>query len=81
VGACATFPNWGTTVVDWVATGVNVYSTHKNGKYTTLSGTSQATPVVAGIIHLTGKAPISGGTINCGNLEVPPAPYKKARWQ
>lgn len=81
VGACATFPNWGTTVVDWVATGVNVYSTHKNGKYATLSGTSQATPVVAGIIHLTGKAPVSGGTINCGNLEVPPAPYKKARWQ
>ncbi|MBL7826844.1 MAG: S8 family serine peptidase [Saprospiraceae bacterium] len=80
-GSCAQFPNWGTSVVDWVATGVNVYSTYKNGKYATFSGTSQATPVVAGIIHSTGQAPVSGGTVNCGNLQVPPALYKKARRQ
>lgn len=80
-GSCATFSNWGSSVVDWVATGVNVYSTYKKGGYATLSGTSQATPVVAGIVHLTGKAPVSGGTVTCGNLQVPLAPYKKAKRQ
>ncbi len=76
---CYGSPNWGTPVVDWVATGQNVYSTYKNGGYATLTGTSQATPVVAGIIHARGAAPVSGGTITCGNSIVPPAPYKKAK--
>ena len=31
------------------------------GGYATLTGTSQATPVVAGIIHARGAAPVSGG--------------------
>lgn len=76
---CYSGPNWGTAVVDWVATGYNVYSTYKNGGYTTLTGTSMATPVVAGIIHARGGAPVSGGTITCGNSVVPPAPYRKAK--
>lgn len=76
---CYTYSNWGSTVVDWVATGVNVYSTYRNGGYATLSGTSQATPVVSGIIHARAGAPVSGGTITCGNSAVPPAAYKKAR--
>lgn len=79
-GDCYASSNWGSTVVDWVATGVNVYSTYKNGAYATLSGTSQATPVVAGIIHALGGAPVSGGTISCGNKLVPVSAYKKARW-
>jgi subtilisin family serine protease len=76
---CYSGPNWGTPVVDWVATGYSVYSTYKNGGYATLTGTSQATPVVAGIIHARGAAPVSGGTITCGNASVPPAAYKKAK--
>jgi subtilisin family serine protease len=76
---CYTGSNWGTTVVDWVATGVNVYSTYKNGGYATLTGTSMATPVVAGIIHARGGAPVSGGTISCGNQSVPVAAYKIAK--
>ncbi len=76
---CYSGPNWGTPVVDWVATGQNVYSTYKNGGYATLTGTSQATPVVAGIIHARVGAPLSGGTITCGNGAVPPAAYKKAK--
>lgn len=76
---CYGGPNWGTPVVDWVATGHNVYSTYKNGGYATLTGTSQATPVVAGIIHARGAAPVSGGTITCGNSIVPAAAYQKAK--
>lgn len=79
-GGCYSASNWGATVVDWVATGVNVYSTYKNGSYATFSGTSQATPVVAGIIHALGNAPVSGGTVSCGNKLVPTSAYKKARW-
>lgn len=78
---CYTEGNWGPTVVDYVATGVNVYSTYKNGGYATLSGTSMATPVVSGIIHARGGAPVTGGTVTCGNLHVPPAAYKIAKRQ
>ncbi|MBP6812571.1 MAG: S8 family serine peptidase [Saprospiraceae bacterium] len=78
-GDCFTSSNWGASVVDWVATGVNVYSTYKNGGYATMSGTSQATPVVSGIIHARGGPPVTGGTVTCGNLNVPTAAYKIAK--
>jgi len=73
---CATYSNWSSSVVDWVATGSSVYSTHKNGGYTTMSGTSQATPVVAGIIHARVNAPQAGSLLNCGT---PSAPYRIAK--
>ena len=78
---CYTATNWGASVVDWVATGASVYSTYKNGGYATLSGTSMATPVVSGIIHLLGGPPITGGTVTCSNLSVPAAAYKIAKRQ
>ncbi len=65
--ACSGFSNWGNPSVDWVAVGSNVYSTYKDGGYATLSGTSMASPVVAGIIHARGGAPISAGNITCCN--------------
>jgi len=63
---CSSFSNFNASVVDWVAVGQSVYSTYKNGGYTTLSGTSMATPVVAGIIHSKAAAPVSAGTVTCG---------------
>lgn len=51
----ASFSNYGTTCVDYCAPGVNIPSTHKNGGYATMSGTSMATPHLAGILVVNGN--------------------------
>lgn len=62
--------NWpgATPVIDWVATGVNVYSTVPPDKYKAVTGTDMAAAVVAGIIHARGGAPVQGGTITVGDV-------------
>jgi subtilisin family serine protease len=47
----ACFSNWG-PLVDIAAPGVNIYSTFKEGGYATRSGTSMASPHVAGVAAL-----------------------------
>lgn len=56
--------NYGKPPVDYIATGTSVYSTYLNGGYATLTGTSMATPHVAGIMHIRGNYPRNGGSVS-----------------
>ena len=69
---CSGFSNFGIGT-DWVAVGSNVYSTIPGGGYGYKSGTSMATPTVAGICHARNNYPLNAGNINCGGRVYPRA--------
>ena len=60
----AYFSNYGNPPVDLCAPGVSVYSCYKRGGYTTMSGTSMATPHVCGVLLMTNGNPATSGTVN-----------------
>jgi subtilisin family serine protease len=59
----ASFSNYGNPPVDFCAPGVAVKSTWKDGGYNTISGTSMASPHVAGVLLVTGGNPASDGFV------------------
>ena len=58
----ASFSNYGNDVVDYAEPGVSIVSTWKDGQYAKASGTSMATPHLAGLLLLDGAAIQTSGT-------------------
>ena len=71
-GEFSSFSNYGDPV-DWIATGSSVTSTYPGGGYATISGTSMASPVVAGILHQRSQAPRACGSVNFQGTSYPVA--------
>jgi subtilisin family serine protease len=59
----ASFSNYGNPPVDYCAPGVSIKSTWKGGAYNTISGTSMASPHVAGVLLMTGGKPATSGNV------------------
>jgi subtilisin family serine protease len=59
----AYFSNYGNPPVDYCEPGVNIYSCYKGGGYTTMSGTSMASPHMCGILLITGGRPVTDGYV------------------
>ena len=59
----ASFSNYGNPPVDYCMPGVSIQSTWLNGGYNTISGTSMATPHMAGVLLIRGRSFTTSGTV------------------
>tara|TARA_R110001592_G_scaffold359340_4_gene665777 strand:+ start:13875 stop:15173 length:1299 start_codon:yes stop_codon:yes gene_type:complete len=61
----ASYSNYANPPIDYCTPGSSVQSTYKNGGYSTMSGTSMASPHMAGILLMTGGNPkVDGKVLN-----------------
>ncbi len=60
----AYFSNYGNPPIDYCAPGMSIYSTYKNGGYTTMSGTSMSAPHACGVLLATGGNPKADDYVN-----------------
>ncbi len=72
----ASFSNFGSDVVDVAAPGVSILSTYKENQYARMSGTSVATPHMAGILLLDGRNFSTSGLVR-NTKEIIPIPHKQ----
>lgn len=59
----SSYSNWNMDPIDYIASGSNLYSCDWNGSYRLMTGTSMASPIVAGILHARQAAPKTSGFV------------------